>query len=320
MSHSAANNVAPSYNSGHLLHTLRITPTDANSMLVIETSGQGVSLCNAGDTQMTICVYSSATRSAVVCSTDEVDIEHCSAYQQLSTQLTQRAIRAGTTSEITFTMRIGASRGTFQYGSQVNGARNNPNPIFGGRALHSTFSIREVTPYVATTSMFRTSSTPPIVPFSGKYAVNAQRFSGFDSFERKGGSITWGRARPQISWGSRLAIIRYAASTSSATLELKCQGWMVESRNTADHTTVCLFANNNLLSCGVEEDTYGQQMLHGCHAKFYWRPGNTNSVTFSCRGGANGGSADYNGHNGNFLANTLWTQMTVNEIGITASQ
>ena len=309
-------NRAPDHNSGHELHELKITPTHKDSWLLIEGTGQGTSACNGGHVQLNICIYSSSAggkRKTEVCVTDEIDAWHCTSYQQVSTLTAQRMIQAGTTDEITFSLRIGTSAGSTFYGSKVNGNRNNPTPILGGNALRSTFKIQEISTYTFTAEAFTNDDEVVLHPL-----IVRNVFNGFSSYKKLGGSIPWSSTEPTKSRGSQLAASEFTMTDKTSMIEVRCQAWMVEYDNTADHSTICLFSDGKLLNCGTEEDTRGQQWAHPCQTTWLFYPGTTDTLKFQCRGGVNGGTAAYNGgHSGAAgakLGNTLWTEMSISEI------
>ena len=311
-------NRPPEYGHGYKLHEFKHTPKKATNLILIEGTGQGVNKDCQRFTQTNLCVYAAfgTTKKAVVCATDEVDAKGlCVAYMPYSTITAQRVIPAGTTSEMTWSMHIGSSDGHLYYGSAGNSHRNNPGPIWGGKALRTTFAIREIEQVELGPNFFADAAKEAFTPML--YGVG---YDGFNVHKNLGGSIPWGRSTPHANRGSRLGSFKYTARKADSVILVQCQAWMTELRNTADHSAVCIFQDNRLLSCGTEEDTRGQQRPHMCHARHLFTVSDTDAHVYMCRGGVNGGTATYNGGNqqqhtsSKDLGDTMWTQVFVQEI------
>lgn len=210
-----------------------------------------------------------------MCATDEVDTGGlCYTYMPYSTITAQRVIPAGTTSEMTFSMHIGSSDGHLYFGSQGNGHPNNRGPIWGGKAMTTTFTIREIEQVQLGPNFFADAGSEAFTPML--YGVG---YNGFNRHRNLGGSIPWGPNTPRANRGSLLSSFKYSARKADSILLVQCQAWMTELRNTADHSAVCLFRDNILLSCGTEEDTRGQQRPHMCQARHLMTAVNTASHT-----------------------------------------
>ena len=271
----------PLETEGNSLLSVTITPRSATSLVVLDGTVNWTEPSNHSD-YMTVAIFRDGNPAAIAVATDAASNGNgrCTGnrtYSQICTMPIRFIVPAGTTSPITFRLRVGLNGGAVAINQGFNGRK------LGG-SLYSTFSATEVAGTGGVANFVRSqTSTPMTMP----------------------ARIPWDDTPPLETEGNALLAVTITPSDASSLLVLDGTVNWTEPANHSDYMTVAIFRSGTPQAIASTSDaasnSNGRCTANSTYTQICTTPirfttpaGTTAPVTFRLRVGLNGGAVAIN--------------------------